>query len=383
MEIKQIPQLHTIQIVQPKASNIQCSFKAKPLKIQTADVFEKIVTAKKPVLNIQDRIKNVFKGLTRPFYDGYERVDFSTFIKPDYIEPLRDSGAEYLYRKKDSNILFRHGNGKKLLKILAESNNLILESRLPIKNYSEEETYDFPIKFAIAVLNTFRKKGNAHIVEKVPELFEGMNQKKLFEKMDKMKDVLSSRRNNVFQIDGRYFTAKYVDTGAFGKVFKISDIDNKYPPAAIKMFYDPYKVSSHGIFNEIGLYRELNRQKVNDIPEFYMANPIGSCDGTYSEGGWMLTEFVDSKTPIKNHKKGVSLSSFMKEHSLKHYDDNRGTRVGVYIVDLGNIQAKDFSKDTLIDKSSGPRDLEMLLKGLRKGETVQDLINALKKRLND
>lgn len=379
MEIKQ--RAHIQPIVHNSAYK-QYTFKARLPKMQVTDVFYKTGTSKKPALNFQNRIRNVCKGVTLPFKEGYKRVDFSSYKKPDSSNAFEESGTEYLYKGRLSSLFFLNGNGKKLLKTLKESKNLTLESSLSIKNYDKEETFDFPIKFAIAVLNTFRQKGNAHIVEKVPELFEGLNQRKLFEKTDKMREVLDNYKTNVFKIDGRYFTAKYVDSGAYGKVFKISDIDNKCQPAALKIFHNPYKVSSQGIFNEIGLYRELNRQKVNDIPEFYMANPIGSYDGTSSEGGWMLTEFVESKTPIKNCKQSISLTSFMKKHSLKHFDDNRGTRVGVYTVDLGNIQARAFTKDTLIDKFYGPRDLEMLLKGMRKGETVEDLIEALKKLLD-
>lgn len=148
----------------------------------------------------------------------------------------------------------------------------------------------------------------------------------------------------------------------------------------MKVFYNPFEVSCHGVFSEIGLSKELRREKIKDVPDFFMANPIGSVLSTWrGKGGWMISEFVNENMPLKKQS-SESLYEFLYKHGLCHDDMTVKNKIGEYIIDLGGIGNISDEKNNLVQYGAGG-EISQLLMGMRKGESVQDLITALKNRL--
>ena len=121
----------------------------------------------------------------------------------------------------------------------------------------------------------------------------------------------------------------------------------------MKIYKKPEDISSFSIFGELALYQELKNEKINNIPELYMANPISikveDNSKSYSEiynidelkdfdgykGAWTLVEYITPDTPIK--KEGISFMDWLKKHNVHHIDTSFDNFIGDYIVDLGGI----------------------------------------------
>lgn len=313
-------------------------------------------------------------------------LNFAQFENKDTIPELQKAGTALLFERGFGDYLYTKGNPENFLKILEESRMLSLENTPSLKNYRVNSIYDYPIKFAIAVLNSFQKNGNATIIEKIPPVFEGLKKEELVSKLDIIASLLnefphSDKEVRFFKIEGKNFYSKFIGSGGYGRVYEIRDLKRKKPPIAIKIFHDPYEVSCHGIFSEIGIYKELGSQNLKDIPEFYMANPVGdAASGQRGKVGWMITDFIEKNTPLKKNST-QSFEEFIKKYALKDEDNHEKNRISGYKIDLGGIVGSEYENNRLIRYGAG-KEISLVLKGMRKGETVQDIISAMKKRLH-
>lgn len=370
-----------------------CNFRGLPSVGNTCgDIFAKTkskANAKKLSSRLSHKVKAAYQDLKQLFSKRKNTILFSKFENKDIGNEFSDKGSNVLNESFFGAYFFRNNDHKKFLKVLQSSKNLSLEKHPMIQEASYSDYYDFPIKFAISVLNTFQKGGNVNIVEKIPPVFEGLKLKKggqeLFEKLDMLpflfqKYSLEKDTEYFFKIGGRKFSAEKIGYGGYGTIYKIQDAARKKPPVAMKVFHDPYEVSSHGVFGEIGFYKELNRAKLKDIPDFYMANPIGILhhkDDFRGKGAWMITQFIDKNTPLKKNT-NETFQSFMKECGLKYNDHlDYGNKLGEYYVDLGGIANVCDEKNKLVSYGIG-KEISLVLEGMRKGETVEDLITAIK-----
>lgn len=371
-----------------------CSFRGLPnFGNACSDVFAKVkpnANAKKLGRYLSDKAKSAYHDLKHLFCKKDNTIDFSRFKNTDAGMEFSDKGSNVLQDSLFGHYFFSDTIYKNFLKVLESSKNLSIENHPKIQEASNSAYYDFPIKFAISVLNTFQKGGNVKIVEKIPPVFEGLKLKKgakeLFEKLDMLPSLFqkySLEKGNefFFKIGSRKFTVEKIGYGGYGSIYKIQDAARKKPPVAMKVFHDPYEVSSHGVFGEIGFYKELNRAKLKDVPDFYMANPIGDMHfkkgGERGKGGWMITEFINENTPLKNNT-DETFQSFMKKCGLMYNDHlDYGNRIGEYYVDLGGIANVFEESNKLVEFGPG-KEISLVLEGMRKGETIEDLITAIK-----
>ena len=213
--------------------------------------------------------------------------------------------------------------------------NLTLDDNTLLENYSNGEFYDFPIKFAIASYNTLAQKGNAYIKEGLPNIFEGIKEAELFEKLDTLsaitKFTAQKGMKSVFEIDGKKFTLEAIEQGLEAATFRITGQDGtsvifkNYLPTK-----DGFDFAPKGLYGGLGILREANLAGVTDVPRLYIANPIVSpISGVVHQnasykGGWMIVEDVQNKTIQTKesdflnwlYKKGLNATDISKDHNI-------------------------------------------------------------------
>jgi len=201
------------------------------------------------------------------------------------------------------------------------------------------------------------------IYKKTPKIFEGVEKDALVKTLDTLAYYIRDDKERlvkddvVYDIDGRQFTASFIGNGMNSIVVKISD--EKGNAVAMKSYIKPENMNSFGIFGELALYQEIGEDKINNIPELYLANPLSVkvedktkeitevCDVDnliYHDGykgGWTIIELITPDKALKNI--GVSLQKWLQNKNLVHLDLSVENYVGKYIVDLGGITTFDYT----------------------------------------
>ncbi len=323
---------------------------------------------------------------------GHKKLSLEEKAKNDFVQKKSAEVIDFNNYKdisfKDINCgisyikIFGVGLESKIspfIKTLKKTKGLTLKNcpESLLDDYSQNaDVYDFPLKFAAICLNTYQKYGKAHIVDDIPDVFKGIEQEKLLAALDKLPYFITDNKNErfVFEIENKIFKVTKLGSGHYGKAFKIQDILEKKPAVVMKIFENPYYVSSHGIFNEIGLNREFKNAGIVDVPEFYMANPIGEytlknkCETAKYKGGWMLTEYISNSAINAKHKVGKKLRPYINNLGLEHTDMGQRNIKRGYYVDLGGIHNYGNEMSSFITN---------MLKGAHKGETVEQMLEEL------
>ncbi len=228
----------------------------------------------------------------------------------------------------------------KLYDFIEENQNTTLDDFESLFDGIQYKTFDISDRFAFMVYNTNQKEGTALIYDEIPKIFEGIEKEKIKDAMDNlMLEMQIEEGIKEFKIDGKRFRAKQVGEGDFGIVYKIEDIEGNC--AAIKRYISPNSLMDiQGMHCEIPIARKASLDNVNDVPKFYMANPV--CDFLQSEtknrlikGGWMIREFIEEDTKPKNSD--INLERWLQNYMLFNEDDKSENYVGNYLIDLGGI----------------------------------------------
>ena len=255
--------------------------------------------------------------------------------------------------------------------------NAILDYSSDIFGDFKGKYFDVPERFAVISNSIATKNGTALVCDSVPELFKDIDVGKIQKALDNF-TVLRDSKAPVyeFEIAGKKFRAAFVGGGQIGNVYKIEDCYGN--AAALKIFKDPFLLGPQSCYSEIPLLRQMNKEGVNNVPKFYMANPIGRpvyVDGNAaysSHGGWMLSQYITKDTPKKQGD--FEFKDWLKNHNLIFCDYNDGTKLGDYFVDIGGVASKenlqgacDQVMDTLDNR---------LLATLHNGATISSLLNV-------
>ncbi len=246
---------------------------------------------------------------------------------------------------KRSNLLDTEFN-RKAVDIIEECQDLTYDTpnlRLINDWYDEDCLYDLGTRFATVANNTARVKGNAIIVNNVPEIFSGVDKTKLLKTLDKLPSFLEksdsiypSEKVTKFVVDNKVFTARFMGCGQYSYVYKIQD------ELGNQICYKAFRANrinasySHGAYSEIGLLQEAYKAGVTDVPQLYMANPIGkNLQNGGLEGAWQITEFIEKgqKAPAD----GLKFLDWLRSKHLVHHDLSSANQIDDYIVDIGGV----------------------------------------------
>ena len=246
---------------------------------------------------------------------------------------------------KRSNLLDTEFN-RRAVDIIEECQDLTYDTpnlKLIKDWYDEDCLYDLGTRFATVANNTARVKGNAIIVNKVPEIFSGVDKTKLLKTLDKLPSFLeksdriyASEKVTKFVIDNKVFTARFMGCGQYSHVYKIQDEFGN------QICYKAFRTNrvnasyNHGAYAEIGLLQEAYKAGVTDVPQLYMANPIGkNLQNGNLEGAWQVTEFIEKgqKAPAD----GLKFLDWLRSKHLVHNDLSTANQIDGFIVDIGGI----------------------------------------------
>lgn len=201
--------------------------------------------------------------------------------------------------------------------------------------------YNLPISFAIDVIKKSKRGEDTHIIDEIPQMFQGIDKNELLSTLDMLCVFLEDNDDEViFEMGEKEFSTQKIGSGAHGVIYKITS--ENHPPLAFKVYKSPKQVSNHGPFGEIALERELNRAGVIDIPKLYMASPLGAevLKGDEEKpcvyASWKISEFIDKDTPLKEGS--LTLEKYLKRKNLAHGDSGYSNKVGKYCVDLGGVE---------------------------------------------
>lgn len=258
-------------------------------------------------------------------------------------------------------------------KVLKELENTTFDTKdlkLIKDHYDKNNPYDLWLRYAIVANNTAKQKGTGAIINEIPNMFKGIEQKELLQKLDNLPTLLESKKINKFKIGNNQYTAEIIGGGCISDVYKITK-DATGEQVCMKFARQPYLTGrGQGIFDEVAITQEALKAGVVDVPKLYMANPLGRYATLDSgcitnNGSWQMTELIkpDRKVP----ENGLKLLDWLKSKGLFHGDYNQGATVGNTFVDLGGI----IDADSTFTKFS---DLDALLKAYQNGETTTDII---------
>ncbi len=224
-------------------------------------------------------------------------------------------------------------------------------SKIPEKKYDE-----LPYKFAAIVKKLENQHADTIIKNKIPELFKNTNIKNLTDSLDTLAYIIRDnpkhfRNDDITLVLGNdKVNLEYIGSGCNSSVFKLSKENTA--PVAMKIYKKPEDITSFSIFGELGLYQQLKNEKISNIPDLYLANPVSVkvVDNTKNydticdvdnlkyfdgyKGAWAIVEYITPDTPVKP---GISLHEWLKKNSLYHIDTSCDNCIGAYIVDLGGI----------------------------------------------
>ena len=195
--------------------------------------------------------------------------------------------------------------------------------------------------------NSTKKNGNAYICDKIPKIFQGLDINEVIKTLSAFSCAKKETLLLSFKTDGKEITAKCIGGGLYGDVYKLSDSYGNC--AALKIFNkEVCALDTFGGISEIAASRQLSKDNVIDVPEFYMSDAglyrFDNNGKTLKNNAWMLTEYIDDdKIPPKN---GLNLNKWLQIHSMKHYDNSiQNKSNGGYTLDIGGIASLDKKRD--------------------------------------
>ena len=247
--------------------------------------------------------------------------------------------------------------------------------------YDENHAYDLGIRFAAVANNTAAQKGSAEIINQVPEIFHGLDKKTIISTLDKLPSYIEkcestgeSTKITKFLIDNKTFRAQFIGCGAYGRVYKITD------DFGHQICYKAFRSNTlrahapHGVYYEIGIAQEAHKAGVVDIPELFMANPLGKelVNGNM-EGAWMLTEFIEKGKTVP--KQGLKFENWLFYKNLIAKDLGPTNRIDEYIVDLGGVGCKN---DIMYETFHKGTNLTDIFTAQQLGVPIEEIISNIK-----
>ncbi len=278
-----------------------------------------------------------------------------------------------------------------LKSVLQKSKGLTLDvASLIEQKYSESNPYDLPLKFASSCYNTLNQKGSAYIKQEIPEIFEGIDEKELFEALDTL--TLHTRNNQYktfpngskinIKIKNKNYTLTALNSGIEGSVYRIEG-DNK-KPVIFKNYYaeSDYTTTSGVGFAPMGLYgnlsvlMEANNEKVSDTVKLYIANPIFKPVKYNSQdkflGGWTIVEDAKAKEPSKE---GLKFLDWLNEKGLLILDSKSDAWVNGYCIDTGAVTSK--SNSPFFSNGWAKKEINELYSNYLNGKTTDEIIEMI------
>lgn len=294
--------------------------------------------------------------------------------------PVGKKGYLHSYSMVDINRKYNLQFGEEsadFIKLMKDSRDASLDEITKLSKYGEDKPYDLPLRFMINTHERELTTGSSLITDEIPELFKGIEKEKIGEAIDNLRSGLEPEKINKFTIDGKEFTATKLGSGLIGTVYKISDDAGN--SVAVKYFKDPKLTGLQGNYAEIPIMRQASKEGVIDIPKFYMAHPTSKLVEVkdYENkvlGNWQMVEYIDDKTPLKSGN--VEFFDWLEQHGLYFADYNEGTMIGKYVSDVGGLTASKYDPHFL---NEGQSDMELILTGYSKNQSVEDILKFVKK----
>lgn len=308
--------------------------------------------------------------------DSYDDEKSAAYIQfgLDYLKGVRDE-------KRD----------KFLLELFLAAKDLDVNSTF-VKKLEDDELCAVAYNFAIAAYNTLEKTGNAYVEEAAPALFEGMDEKEVFKKLDVLSSILRGSQRYErspehvvsFKIGGKDFLATPIGAGEEGAVYRLTDPQGQNP-VVLKVYCDNNMVSAHGVFGNMAVHRDASKAGCVDVPKFYMGNPLSKPvligDKKDYIGAWQITG--DANFLPKKIKDGLKVIDWLNENNLAHYDGNKDdARVNGYMIDFGFVAHKNAkqrcSYETPVNEIYGSAEMNHIFEGYKNGTTTLEFIEHLK-----
>ena len=351
-----------------KLKNLKNESKVTEAKINSQTInSENIKKENKVTTPIEpENVKNISENVKITHESNTNLIDWDVPLKARYdITSGNYANYEYMLKQLKEN--------PAVLKLLKELENKTFDSsnlNLIKDFYDKENVYDLGFRYIILANNTAKQKGNAFIINKIPDMFDGIDSNELCKKIDNLASLLDCRKVNKFVIGNKEYIAKHIGGGCLGDVYKIT-----YPKTGekvcIKFARQPYLTGrGQGIFDEIAISNEANKAGVIDIPKLYMANPIGRYvtlpEGYITNNGaWQMTEFIEAGKVLPDN--GLTLLKWLDSKGLYHGDCHGGNCIGNTIIDLGGVLDKEH---TIVSF----KDMEALLRAYQNGESTASIL---------
>lgn len=327
--------------------------------------------------NIDKEIALCKKSLS---YYSTTVLDLSKTKAPEKSE-TRFFGPSYFNIKDEEQELYSQYNKKSAdYAFLAENKDLTLDSKVDLFDGFDKKPYDIAERYAIMADNSIRQKGNAYVLESVPEVFEGVKQEDIFENLSKFARSEKGTKYTDFEIGGKKFHATHVGGGQVGSVYKIEDETGH--KIAMKIFGGRgTKLDMNCGLSEIATSRKLTQDKVADVPQFFMANAglykLDKQGVVYDDTPWMLCEFIDE---TKKPKEGaLKVKDWLSQRNMFYADGFKNDREHGYIVDVGGMVSNNYKDRATwgingFDNNNGYGLSDLLEKALKSGHGVQDIL---------
>ena len=254
----------------------------------------------------------------------YDKVSFSGIEKPkyEYADAWYLKDEEIVSQDKFSTTIINKKIKRSLFDIIRN------------KKYTAK-IYDLHLRLREELL----KNNTDTVVQNEPtDILKatGLNNEELIKEIDKINSVLdlcpqisNYDENFKIKLGNKIASIEKINNGMSGVIYKIR-VPNCKPLALKKYFLHSGGKGAEGPFPEIAIARQMNKDKVNDIPLLYCANPYNK---------WMLSDFVDKNYNAR--KGGISFINYIKENNLWLDDINTGMAVkgnnGNICVDFGYI----------------------------------------------
>ena len=259
------------------------------------------------------------------------------------------------------------------LDFIDENKDLSLSDNLDLFEDIQKREFDINKLMLIAAENSLRQNGNAYVYgDETPKIFKGLDKKQLADDItfQLSRGCIPCKIN----LAGKNFSVKLVGKGDVGAVYKLTDENNN--TAALK-FYTGFNMQYNNGRVEIALSKQMTKDKVRNIPKFYMANAANykfNDDGTVSKAPmWMVTEYIDKNQKIR--KEGLQWTVWNNLHGLENADESPKNKKGKYLVDLGGIYHR---KNKKFDYAASKRAYNILSGILEKGRGINGVIGYYK-----
>ena len=322
------------------------------------------ITPQRLILFCGKKNTDTFESKKRYVFD-----DLNKLIEVEELDP-RKYVDRYRYSTSEENLC------KKDYDFTLKNKDLTLDSDRNLFKGIKDREYDIGKLMQIATNNSLRQKGNAYVyAEKLPKMFDGLNKEDI---ANKVTEELMKGKDEDFKICGRKFNISLYSTGGYvGRVYLIKDENGN--TAAIKEYKRQHGYQNNG-YTEIALSRQMTRDGVIDIPEFYMAQAadykLGKDGKVYKMPQWLMTQAIEETTPKRFGFRGWK--DWLNKNALEHCDNlmHRNEK-GNYLVDLGGICSRGvyFNGEELLDADRSYKALNACFKN---GMNVDEVLELYK-----